>query len=162
MNTFSPDEIFQIAQQIERNGAAFYQKASKVFSQPERKKLFDELVKMEERHLEDFTVLREEFFDESRDTVFDINDESTLYLQAIANGNVFSPDNDPCEFINSDSKVKDILKRAIEMEKNSIIFYIGLKDMVPSKPGKRKVEAIIQQELKHILMLSERISVEAD
>jgi rubrerythrin len=158
MKTFSSDEIFQIAQQIERNGMAYYNKAAKVFTKDEHRKLFKELSMMEEHHLNDYTKMREEFFDSDKDTVFDVNNEAMAYMQAIANGNVFDPKSNPVEFVKPDSDVIDIIKRAIEMEKNSIIFYIGLKDMVPSKPSKRKVEAIIQQELKHILMLSEKIN----
>jgi len=157
MNTYSPDEIFQIAEQIERNGIGYYRKACEIACGSERKKLFKELENMERQHLEDFIKIRQEFKADAADTPLDVNGEAGLYLSAIANSNVFVPDKDPAESIGAGCDIDKIIERAIDMEKNSIIFYIGLKDLVISKAGKRKVESIIQQEIKHILMLNERI-----
>lgn len=153
---FSADEVFQMAQQIEKNGAEFYKKAAGVFSDDKNKKLLLDLVKMEEAHLRDFTEMRESF-KEDLDIVVDPDDISGAYLSAISNGNVFKVDSDPCEIIKPNSNIIEILKKAIELEKNSIIFYIGLKDLVGSKNSKKKIESIIQQEQRHIVMLNDRM-----
>lgn len=158
---FSADEIFQMAMQIERDGARFYHKAADVFSGSDKKSLLESLAKMEENHLRDFTEMREEFQNAQKDSVIDPDDVSAAYLSNIAAGRVFDASSDPCEMIQPDSNLRDILKKAIDLEKNSIVFYIGLKDMVNTKSGKAKVEAIISQELKHIVMLSDKI-VELD
>lgn len=158
MRTFSADEVYQMAQEMERNGMAYYSKAADVFSDPEQKKMFQDLVKMEEKHLEDFTAMRDQFHDDNDDMVIDIDNQSGMYLAAITDGTVFDVKEDPTEFIKPDSDIVTILKKAIELEKNSIIFYIGLKDSVPTKSGKEKVEAIIQQEIGHIAKISDKIS----
>ncbi|MFZ2146605.1 MAG: hypothetical protein WAV28_05235, partial [Sedimentisphaerales bacterium] len=53
---------------------------------------------------------------------------------------------------------EDILNYAIEAEKNSIIFYTGLKNFVSAKAGKDKVDEIIQEEMDHIAELNLRLS----
>jgi rubrerythrin len=47
-------------------------------------------------------------------------------------------------------KIEDVLRAAIGMEKDSVIFYLGLRDLVPSGAGRERVEAIIREELSHI------------
>ncbi|GAJ21204.1 unnamed protein product, partial [marine sediment metagenome] len=61
---------------------------------------------------------------------------------------------DPSEQLTGTETVEDILKFAIEAEKDSIVFYLGLKDFVPVKAGKHKVEAIIKEEMGHIAVLN--------
>ena len=53
--------------------------------------------------------------------------------------------------------MKTILKDAIIAEKDSIIFYLGMKDAVPKYFGKDKLDAIIMDELSHVKLLSERL-----
>ena len=44
----------------------------------------------------------------------------------------------------------------LSMEKNSIIFYLGLEEYVPERAGKDKVKAIIRQEIGHIALLVDK------
>jgi rubrerythrin len=43
---------------------------------------------------------------------------------------------------------------AIRAEKDAVIFYEALKDFVPAKAGKEKVENILKEEQGHIVLLS--------
>jgi rubrerythrin len=81
----------------------------------------------------------------------------TLYLQAIANGHIFDLKKDPGEQLKDKESAEDILKYAIEAEKDSIIFYLGLKNFVPAGAGKDKVDEIIEEEMGHIAELSQRL-----
>lgn len=49
--------------------------------------------------------------------------------------------------------MKSILKAAITAEKESIVFYLGMKDMVPEEYGKDKLDKIIREEIGQIGML---------
>jgi rubrerythrin len=44
------------------------------------------------------------------------------------------------------------------MEKDSIVFYVGIKDLVPEKLGKNKIDNIIDEEKKHILLLANELA----
>jgi len=88
---------------------------------------------------------------------FDPEDEMTLYLQTIADSHIFDPKKDPGEQLKDKETAEDILKFAIKAEKDSIIFYLGLKNFVPAKAGKDKVDEIIQEEMEHIAELNQRL-----
>jgi rubrerythrin len=49
--------------------------------------------------------------------------------------------------------LKDVLKRAIQKEKDSIVYYTGLKDFIPGRAGKHKIDDIIEEEMRHIRIL---------
>jgi rubrerythrin len=50
--------------------------------------------------------------------------------------------------------LQEILRIAIDLEKKSILHYLGLREMVPPRLGKDKIDAIISEERKHIVQLS--------
>jgi len=53
---------------------------------------------------------------------------------------------------------ENILKIALGIERDSIAYYTGLKEYVPVKAGKDKVEDVIREEIKHIVILSEKLA----
>ena len=50
--------------------------------------------------------------------------------------------------------ITEIVDIAIGLEKESILFYIGLKDMIPPRYGQEKLEKIIKEEQKHVVQLN--------
>ena len=149
---FTADEVFEMAEQLERNGAKFYRKAAENVSDPRSKKLLIELAKMEDQHEKTFASLRADLTKaEKTTTVFDPEDESALYLRALADTRVFFKKKIDI------SSMKEILKAAIVAEKDSIVFYLGLKDFVPDKLGKNRLDTIIKEEMGHIRILSKEL-----
>ena len=59
--SFSADEIFEMAEEIERNGAGFYREAAKNTSDKEIKQMLLELADMEDEHLTTFQQMRSRF-----------------------------------------------------------------------------------------------------
>ena len=53
--------------------------------------------------------------------------------------------------------MEEILKTAITAEKDSIVFYLGMKDVVPTHLGKEKLDDIIKEEMGHISLLSKEL-----
>ena len=155
--TFNADEVFEMAEQIERNGAKFYRTAADKFAQV-RQELLD-LAAMEDDHEKTFAAMRKELSGrELEPTVFDPEGQAQMYLRVVADGHVFNVKADPTEQLTGQETVQDILQMAIGMEKDSIAFYTGLKECVPPKAGKDKVEAIIREEFGHIATLSEKLA----
>ena len=73
------------------------------------------------------------------------------FIRALADTRVFyEKENDFTSF-------KEILKGAITAEKDSIVFYLGMKDYVPVKLGKQKLDEIIKEEMDHIRLLSKEL-----
>jgi rubrerythrin len=155
--TFNADEVFEMAEQIERNGAKFYRAAAEKFSAV-RQVLID-LAVMEDEHEKTFADMRAQLSGREEDPmVFDPDDEAQMYLQLVADGHVFDTKADPAEKLKGKEKTEDVLQTAINMEKDSIAFYAGLKECVPPRAGRDKVEAIIREEFSHIATLNEKLS----
>lgn len=155
---FSADEIFEMAEQIERNGAKFYCRAAEGDFEEDCKQKLLELAEMEIEHEKTFAAMRTQLSGkETGPTVFDPYGEAALYLQAMANGYVFDVNADPSENLAGKS-VEEILKTAIGLEKDSIVFYLGLRDLVSESLGKERVEAIIAEEMSHITLLSDELA----
>lgn len=149
---FNADEVFEMAQQIERNGAAFYRSAAENISDPEERGLLIDLAQMEDEHERTFAALRDALSEkDSRETVFDPMDESVGYLKALADTKVFFE-----KTLNA-SSLEAVLKDAIAAEKDSIVFYLGMKDAVPTELGRDKIDAIIKEEMRHIRLLGKRL-----
>jgi len=56
------------------------------------------------------------------------------------------------------SSSADILRMAIGQEKDSIVFYTGLKEMISQTSGRVRIEEIIKQEMGHIGFLHREIA----
>lgn len=156
--TFNIDETLQMAIQIEKNGRNFYQKAAAGTSDSTLKKLFTDLADMEIQHENYFQKLKSELTAKERQqNVYDPDNEGILYLNAFASGHVFKVDRNPAQDLTGNEKPADILDIAIDLEKDSIVFYLGIREMIPENQGKGKVDAIIKEEMKHIRILSEQL-----
>jgi rubrerythrin len=149
---FNADDIFEMAQQIERNGAAFYRKAAESVEGEASKTFLTDLANMEDDHEKVFAALRSELSaSEKAATVFDPQDEAALYLKALADTRIFF------EKQLDTSTLEAILKGAIEAEKDSIVFYLGMQSLVPDKLGKQRLDNIIKEEMSHIKLLSRKL-----
>jgi rubrerythrin len=47
-----------------------------------------------------------------------------------------------------------VLNTAIGLEKESVLFYLGLKDMVAEQYGRERIDDIIREERRHIAQLT--------
>lgn len=155
---FNADEIFEMAEQIERNGARFYRKVAEGSEDPGTRELLLGLAAMEDEHERTFAAMRAALSAEERtSTVFDPEGEAGMYLQAMADGYVFDMRADPTELLTGEEAIADVLRTAIGLEKDSIVFYLGIKEMVPERLGKDKISVIIKEEMGHITTLSNQL-----
>ncbi|MFH1673669.1 MAG: ferritin family protein [Pseudomonadota bacterium] len=160
---FNADEIFEMAEQIERNGAKFYRRMAEDISDISIRQLFLDLAAMEDEHEKTFASMRKDLSDQDRKpTVFDPEGEAALYLRALANLRVFDEEGKEDfvlpEDLPEEEKTKKIFRVAIGLEKDSIAFYLGMKELVPERLGKKKIGDIIKEEMGHIRLLSDRLS----
>jgi len=153
---FNADEVFEMAEQIERNGARFYRAAAKKI--PEVSQVFSDLAAMEDEHEKTFAAMRSELSGtEVVPPVFDPDGQAQMYLRVMADEHVVNVKTDPVEQLAGKETPEEVLKMAIGLEKDSIAFYVGLKESVSSRAGKDKVEAIIKEEMGHIATLSQKL-----
>lgn len=155
---FNADEIFEMAEQIERNGAKFYREAAGNSTDESIKRMLLGMAAMEDSHLETFAEMRQELTERETATgLFDPDNEAALYLQTMADSHGSEGMKTPAVKLTGNESVEQVLNAAIDAEKNSVLFYVGLKDMVSVRAGKDKVEAIIKEEIAHIATLSRKL-----
>ena len=156
---FNVDEVLEMGEQIERNGAAFYRKAAQATPDDGARDMLLRLARMEDDHEKTFSAMRRELTEEEkRPTVYDPDGEAAQYLRAMASGYVFDVKGDPAASLTGAETLDEILRRGIKAEKDSIVFYLGLKDIVPKRLGKDSVDDIIKEEMAHITLLSSEMA----
>jgi rubrerythrin len=152
--TFSADEILEMAEQIERSAAGFYREAAGKTADAKVQKLFTDLALMEDGHCKIFQDMRKSLNAEDKEaTTFDPNNEAILYLQAMADSHGTEGEKGRGEKLTGNEPMKEIYDIAINAEKDSVVFYTALKEMVPPGTGRDKVVEIIDEELGHLVML---------
>lgn len=155
MYDFNAAEVFKVAVRIEENGARFYRKAAELQSDPENKKFLEQLAAMEDTHKSTFLKMNENVSGaEKTELVFDPEGEAEKYLAAMADTHGGEGSPSAADALTGDESMEEILKTAIGLEKESILFYLGIKDMVPPKFGQDKVNAIIEEERRHVIQLN--------
>ena len=156
--TFNANEIFEMAEEMERNGAKFYRKAAQNTADDQTKQMLLDMADMEDGHLATFQEMREQLSGQEKGwTVFDPDNQSILYLQAMADAHGYEGKITPSKELTGNETTKEILETALNSEKESVVFYFGLKGMVPVRAGRDKVEAIIIEELDHITTLLKKL-----
>ncbi|MBU8850230.1 MAG: ferritin family protein [Desulfobacterales bacterium] len=152
-NEFNANDIFEIAVKIEQNGAMFYRNAAEQVDKETHKTFLLELAKMEDDHAVTFSSMQKQLKGEELvSNTFDPDDENILYLKALADTRVFFEKDQP------DKSFKSILRTAIQTEKDSIVFYLGMKELVPAKLGQSKIDDIIKEEMSHIRLLAGKLT----
>ena len=153
---FNPDEILEMAEQIERNGARFYRQIAQNTKDVGLRELLQTLAAMEDEHEKVFSNMRTNLTMEEIE--FNADEQASSYLKVWADGHVFDMKSDPVTRIKDQVDMEGILKVAIDLEKESIVFYLGLKNGVNKKTYRDKIEEIIKEEMKHIVSLSAKLS----
>ena len=156
--TFNADEIFEMAEEMERNGARFYRKAAQNASDDQAKRMLLDMASMEDGHLGTFEQMRKELSgNEKAETVYDPDNQAALYLQTMADSHGYEGRINPRQQLTGNETTKEILEIALNSEKESVVFYFGIKSFVPARAGRDKVEAIILEELNHITTLLNKL-----
>jgi rubrerythrin len=157
--TFNIDEIFEMAEQIERNGARFYRDAAAQVSDSNTRAFLESLGEMEDIHLSIFGAMRSELTKSVNDIItYDPDDQGALYLQAMADAHGTEGRISVEQPLTGKETPEEILMIALSAEKNSICFYLGLKDLLPSDSGKEQVGHIIKEEMGHIAVLQTKLT----
>lgn len=152
---FNADDALAVAEQVERNGRAFYLRGADIAQEPETRKLLGDLAVWEQGHQAVFSKMRAELTDEEKKaTTFDPEGVNELYLQAMADNHVFTSVTDPAALIADGAAPEEILTKALNFERDSIALFLGVARMVPERLGRRKVERIVEEEVSHIAYLN--------
>ena len=153
----SAGEIFDIGIQIEANGKKFYEAVARNTSDLAVQKLFLELSDWESKHIELFRKLKEALSSSLKEeTTFDPNQELDLYIKATAENHVFVRNRDVAELAQKCKTTAEAFDVAVNFEKDSVVFYATMKKAVPEDFGRDKIDALIDEEIRHISILTQK------
>lgn len=152
-------EILEIAERIERNGAKFYRRAAGLCDDAGISALFVELAQWEMRHVDIFKKMKKRLVGKD----WELGTVSGTPLgpsdsQMLAGLAVFGVHPDPESELTGRESRADVIRLAIEKEKDSIVYYNGLKAFVPSEPDRTVIRDIILEEMKHVRILMESLA----
>ncbi len=150
--SFSGSELINVAVGIERRGTAFYEVMARSTRNAVARDVFQYLADMERHHVRIFQDMLGEAdkyqLPETR------AGEYTAYLQALVDSAVFTDDMVTSEMATRAESDIETLELAISAEKDSILFYYEMKDIMPER-AQPTVNKIIAEEKKHLRQLSE-------
>ena len=153
---FNAFEVFEIAEQIERNGTYFYLRAAELFGESKTRQTLLNLAEWEKEHGRVFALMRQQLSEQNAQAPRP--DDLLPDPRVMAGMAVFGIRSDPADELNGSQNETDIIRRAVEKEKDSIVFYHGLKEFVPAGADKDKINDIIKEEMKHIVILDQALS----
>jgi len=156
MTRYSAEELFRMAEAVERDGMSFYRQAAAVVSDPELAGLLNELASWEGKHHERFATMRAELPPEARRGIGPgnpVEEHAADYLQAWVDGKVFPGSLQPGGELPPLTVPEDVLDYALTREKETIVFFLTLQAQVPTYCGQDRIRDIIDEELNHVYIL---------
>lgn len=151
-NIFSGSEIVEIGIQIEENGRDFYNALVAQSQSPKAKEVFLFLAGEEEKHIAVFKKILDTV--EGYVPPESYPGEYFEYMTALAGEHVFAKKDQGKTAARKVKTDREAVILGMGFEKDSIIFYEGMKKAVPPHDTK-VVDEIIAQEKKHLIVLTE-------
>jgi rubrerythrin len=151
-NIFAGSEIVEIGIQIEKNGRDFYNTLAEKTKNVSAGEMFKYLAGEEEKHIAAFQKILD-------DTVKYEPPESypgeyIAYMKALAGEHIFTQPDKGKAIAGTVKSDKQGVEMGIDFEKDSIIFYEGMKKSVPEF-DRKIIDQLIAQEQEHLRKLSD-------
>jgi len=154
---FNEIEAAKIAQNMERNGLAFYQQAAAKTRNPTIRDTFLQLTEDEKKHLAAFEEL-EESLQAKRLERAGYTDDAEIggYIDRLLKTQVFREAGDVSRLATQAKDDIEALAVGMKAERDSIVFYQEMIDFVDSKEAKETFEWILKEERDHLRILGDR------
>jgi len=149
-NIFAASEVVEIGIQIEKNGRDFYGVLATQAKSPKAKDIFKYLAEQEEKHITVFQNILDKT-DKYEPQGLDA-DQYYAYMNALASESVFTKENKGKEIAQKIKNDKEAIEIGIGGERDSIVFYEGMKKVVPEY-GQKIIDEVIAQEQGHLKQL---------
>ena len=155
-NVLNADEALEMAVRIEQKGEAFYRAAAAAVHDDDVKRLLRALAQWESCHYDTFSRVRDS---SSRSGAglgpSDLRDEAGKYLRALTQCYpILSGEHSEAQLTGSES-AKEVLQMAIDLEKATMLLYVGVRDLLSGSAETQEIDQIIHEEMNHLTMLSE-------
>jgi rubrerythrin len=147
---FSIREIIDIAIKIEKNGESFYREALEKVSNPALKPVLLFLADQEHDHVQWFEKLKHKLKTAGGEQK--VTEIGEAMLQNLIGDQTFSLDDADLSELDT---VEGLIELAIELEKDTILFYQMLQAFIEDSDTLEELNEIIAEESRHIEILRE-------
>ena len=155
MFCFNATEVFRIALEIKDRCMAFYEKAQGVIQDSEVRELFETLVREEREHKAKIESLKAKVPAGGwSPPVSDPEEELDLYIKMMADQHVLNPARDLDARLAEVKTTQDALKLALQFEKDSVIFFLGMQEATCEGKDRDMLGILIKEEQDHVRRLS--------
>ncbi len=151
-NVFAASEIVEIGIQIEKNGGDFYNVLAEKSRNRKASDLFKFLAGEEKKHIAIFKEILASVKRYEPQEAYP--GEYFAYMNTLASEYVFTQKDKGREIAKKIKSDREALEMGIGFEKDSILFYIGIKEAVPEDEH-RIIDELIIQEKEHLKKLTE-------
>ena len=152
MAVFKAADMIELALEIEKSGEVFYRAVAQKAKSPKVRVLFEDLAEQEVQHFVAFTKLSKVKWELSSMPQNEW-DQYLMYLQATVQSTFFEGKNKALSLAEQVTDEKEALSMAIGFEKETLLFFHDLRDMV-SEAGEKIIKRIIDEEKSHIRRLA--------
>jgi rubrerythrin len=149
---FSVDEVLELAIRLENNGESYYRHFRNSTGDPEIKRTLAWLADQELQHAEFFSRLKQRDL-EHRDDYHE-TPEGELLQDYLGKHALSLDDVDQSQLTDT----QQVLRVALEFEQDTILFYDMIRGFVTDQRALAQLEAIIQEEQRHIEILQTLIT----
>ncbi|MBU1694836.1 MAG: ferritin family protein [Verrucomicrobia bacterium] len=146
------DEILQMAQRLEEKGARFYRKAARLHVAG--RDLLNRIADQEDVHYAIFEKMRRSLAPGEKPAGADLFGDLEQYLDGMVDELSIQMNRNPEDALTGREPLPDILRTAIQMEKDSILFYVGLRQSPTLSGLRQRLDDIIREEMRHITWLT--------
>ena len=153
MAAFSGNELIEVALGIERNGVVYYSSLAKSTTDPWPKDSYNHPADMERKHIEIFQNMLGSVGKYKPTYAGETEEQYELYLKALVDSAVFIDDKVARQMAQRASSPAEAIHLALGAEKDSILFYSEMRDLV-SEQDRPIIDKIIKEEKSHLRQLS--------
>jgi rubrerythrin len=147
---FRASEILDMAVRIEHQGADFYDKCARESADKSVRQVFEFLKGQEDLHAQLFIGMKEGLADYELPESYP--GELRSYLDSLVRDRVFSASEEAVASSRLVQGPREAVDLALEFEKSSILFYSGMKQVVPVSEH-QAIDRVIGEEHQHVRRL---------
>lgn len=152
MAIFKATDVIEMALEIEKSGEVFYRAVADKAESPEVRALFEDLAEQEVLHHAAFEKMSKTTWDRSLMPA-EQWDEYLMYLQATVQSAFFEGQDQALALADQVTDEGEALRMAMDFEKETMLFFHDLRDMV-SADDRKTLKRIIDEEKSHLVRLA--------
>jgi rubrerythrin len=146
-----PLDVIQLAIRLETNGAEFYGRAATAAADPELRSLWRTLAAREKEHAASLRATGGASIFRPPQLATEVDEAVAMFFDDWLKNDVLDAAAERARAIADRGDRAEIAQLALSLEKDSIAFYAGLRDLLDGEEAGALAEKLIRDELRHVV-----------